>query len=223
MNSRSLRTAVKILVAACGALAMQSGAQAAQDPPCTRACLQGLADKLLDSMVARDPSGLPLTQEYAATENSVPAALNMMTPWRTATAVGGRFYVIDPVSQQLFVMATLSEGPHQTLLYGRLKAHAGKIAEIELFENRSRGQGGFQYAGDIAKGMPAEWSAPVGARVPNRAVLLKEGRSIFNTKIKGLASSDTCVLMENGKVVAEHADVAKAIAGDIGGPVRAQS
>jgi hypothetical protein len=220
MKSRSLRTAVKILVAACGALALQSSAHAAQ-PACDRACLQGLADKVLDSMVARDPSGLPLTQDYAATENSVPAALNMMTPWRTATAVGGRFYVIDPVSQQLFVMATLSEGPHETLLYGRLKAQDGKIAEIELFENRSRGQGGFQYAGDIAKGMPAEWRAAVGTRVPSRAVLLKEGRSIFNTNIKGLAASNTCVLMENGKVVAEHAEVAKAVAGDMGGPMRA--
>lgn len=200
-------TALKIIAAACATVALQAQA-------CDRACLQDLSDQLLDSIAARDPSKLPLAADYAATENSTPSAPNMMVAWRTATAVQGRFYVIDTVSQQVLVMATLQEGSYATLLYGRIKAQQGKIAELELFENRSRGQGGFQYSGEVLKGLPAAWTAPVAAeRLPTRAALLQHGRSIFNNKLKAMPAAGTCVLMENGTVVAEHADVAQAVSG----------
>lgn len=42
---------------------------------CDRGCFQGFADQLLNSIAARAPDSLPVTQEYAATENAVPAAL----------------------------------------------------------------------------------------------------------------------------------------------------
>jgi hypothetical protein len=181
---------------------------------CDRACLKGLADQLLDSMAAHDSSRLPLARDYAATENSVPAALNMMVAWQTAGAVTDRFYVIDPVSQQLFMVATMGEGQYATLLYGRIKAQGQRIAEVELFENRSRGVGGFQYSGKALANMPAAWTTQVARdRVPTRAALLEQGRAVFDSRLKGVAAAAACVLMENGKVVAEHAEVAKAVGG----------
>ena len=45
---------------------------------CDRACLSGVVDQVLASMVAHNPDTLPLAQLYEATENSHPAALGMM-------------------------------------------------------------------------------------------------------------------------------------------------
>lgn len=206
--------AVAGLLAASVGMSTGAAAQAQDGAACDRACLKGLADKVLDSMTAHDPSTLPLAREYAATENSVPAALNMMVAWQTAGAVTDRFYVIDPVSHQLFLVATLAEGPYATLVYGRIKAQGNRIAEVELYENRARGQGGFQYSGKGLANMPREWTAQVGReRLPTRAALLKEGRAVFDSRLKGVPSAPACVLMENGKVVAEHAEVAQAVGG----------
>ncbi|USX12371.1 hypothetical protein NHH88_22095 [Oxalobacteraceae bacterium OTU3CAMAD1] len=208
----TLRIATAVLGTA--GLFLAGGVLAQDAGSCDRACLKGLADLVLDSISARDPSRVPVAQEYAATENSVASALNMMVAWQTATGVSDRFYIIDPASQQLFMIATLEEGKYSTLLYGRLKANGRKVAELELFENRSRGQGGFQYSGSMMKDIPAEWTKTVEAsRLPKRSVLLRQGRSIFDTRIDGLKAAPACVLMENGKVVAEHPEVAKEVAG----------
>lgn len=186
----------------------------AATPACDRACLSGLADQLLDSMVARDPARVPLAPRYAATENSVPAALPMMTAWRSVTALKDRFYAIDATSQQVFVVVGLAEGPNETLLWGRLKAQGRQLAEIELYENRSRAQGGYQFAGNGPAHFPKPWTAAVPAdRVPARATLQAHGQAIFAGRGKTLPAAPGCVLMENGKVVEEHAEVAAEVAG----------
>ena len=183
---------------------------------CDRACLKGFADQLLGSIVAHDAAKLPLSHDYAATENSIPSALGLMVIWRTATAAKSGYYVIDPTSEQVFLIATLSEGPNDTLLFGRLKVDGRLISEIELFTNRSRGQGGFQFDADGPAHFPAEWTVSVpAARRATRAQLLEAGRSIFDTSVPAPDASSSCVVMENGKVVGENPDVLKAI----GGPV----
>jgi len=200
-----------LMAAALGGMA--GGAAAQSNANCDRACLKGLADKVLDSMPARAPHKLPLAPEYAATENSIPTVPHMMVAWQTVTGIKDRFYIIDPVSQQLFMIASVAEGPSTTLLYGRIKAQGGRVAELELFETRSRGQSGFQYSGNAVKNMPKEWTAKVGReRLPSRDALLQQGRAVFDTGLTGLAGAPDCVLMESGKVVAENPDVAKAVA-----------
>lgn len=197
------------------ALTVASASIAAQAQPvgaCDRACLAGLADQLLNAMAAHDPSHLPLGQTYRATENSIPAALGMMTAWRTVTGVKGRYYVIDPASHQLFLMASVAEGANDTFLYGRIKVAGRQLSEVELFENRSRGQGGFQYGAEGPANLPAEWTSPVGPeRLPTRAALLAAGRAVFDDRLDSPPASPDCVLMENGKVVAEHPEVAQAV------------
>ncbi|MGA3158852.1 MAG: hypothetical protein ABSE43_14885 [Steroidobacteraceae bacterium] len=83
-----------------------------------RAQLTALADKLLDSIAEHDASKLPLASSYAATENGQPAALPMMVLWRTVSSVENRFYIIDPVTHQLFLIARAREGAMDTLLFG---------------------------------------------------------------------------------------------------------
>ena len=185
-------------------------------PACDRSCLEGFADELVASIVAHDPASLHLSATYAATENSVPAALGMMVIWRTATAAKSHYYVIDPESAQVFLITTLSEGPNDTLLFGRMKIERNLISEIELYTNRSRGQGGFQFDPDGPAHFPAAWTVPISPphRV-SRAQLLEAGRSIFDTSVPAPDVAPGCVIMENGKVVAENPEVLKHI-----GPTR---
>lgn len=56
--------------------------------PCHWQCDNKHGYIYLDSMVANDPFKLPLAEVYKATENSHPAALNMMTLWRTVIKAG---------------------------------------------------------------------------------------------------------------------------------------
>jgi hypothetical protein len=179
---------------------------------CDRACLKGFAEQLLESIVARDPTRLPLAHEYAATENSIPSALSLMVIWRTVTAAKDRYYVIDPTSGQVFLIATLREGPNDTLLFGRMRVERGLVSEVELYTNRSRGQGGFQFDAAGPSHFPAAWTVAVPPeRRASRAALLLAGRSIFDTSVAAPEASSSCVVMENGKVVAENPDVLKAI------------
>jgi len=194
-----------------GLIGVCSLSQAAA-PSCDRSCLKGFADELLASIVARDPSKLPLASTYAASENSVASSLAVMVRWRTATASKGSYYVIDPESEQVFLIATLSEGPNDTLLFGRLRIQKDLITEVELYTNRSRGQGGFQFDPDGPSHFPPAWTVAVAPeRRASRAQLLEVGRSIFDTSVKAPEVSSTCVIMENGKVVAEDPEVLKSI------------
>lgn len=198
--------ATMALATADTALAVENG--------CDRACLNGVADQLIASIVAHDSARLPLTQVYAATENSIPSALNMMVIWRTATAAKGKYYVIDPETHQVFLVATIAEGPNDALLFGRIKIDGKRISEVELFVNRSRGQGGFQFDAEGPAHFPKEWTESIPpSRRASRAALLQAGRSIFDTSVPAPDPAPGCVVMENGKVVAENPDVLKSIGG----------
>jgi hypothetical protein len=215
MIRSGIRTSVGLALAAVSC----AGPVWPQEAACDRGCLSALADQVLDSMPAHEPSRVPLTHEYTATENSIPAALDMMVIWRTATAVKGRFYVIDAVSNQLFFLATLGEGAQDAFVYGRLRARGHRVSEVEIYENRSRGQGGFMFGAAGPANLPEEWTRPVAAaELPSRAELLRLGRAVFDSRIDGPPNSPDCVLMENGAKVAERPEVAQAVNSDSSGP-----
>lgn len=203
-RKRGLRSSGFLLAAA-----LWAGSSGATDAPCDRACLSGLADRFLASVAARNPGALPLAPVYKATENGVAAGLPMMNPWTTATGIGARFYAIDPVSQQVFFLAELKEGPRNALFFGRLKVAAGKFGEIEIFTVRSRGDGGYQFSSSQV-GQPApQWLEKVErSRIPDRAQLLQWGRSIFDRRVAAPPADPKCLLMENGKIVEEDTNVA---------------
>lgn len=203
---------LRLALAAGGAIFWSTTALAATT--CDRTCLKGIADGVVGSMVAHDPARLDLAPSYMATENAVPAALNMMAIWQTATAAKTKFYVLDPQSQQAFIAVDIAEGPHDALLWGRLKVSDRKLTEIELYVTRSRGDAGFQFDARALAHMPLGWTEKVSAaQLPDRAVLLQAGRSTFDSALPGLPMAASCVLMENGKVVAENPKVLKDISG----------
>lgn len=206
----------KLGLLVCSAFVGASTAQAQMAPSaaCDRTCLSQAADQVLASIVAHDPGKLPLARYYRATENGVPAALPMMTIWQTVSRADNRFYVIDPVTQQLFLLANLTEGQHHALLFGRIKLDDRKISEIEFYVGRSRSDAGFVFDPAALEHLPAAWTTQVAqSRLPGRAELLQAGRSIFDASIEGPAPADACRMMENGAFVAEDAEVLQYVGG----------
>lgn len=202
---------LRLGAAAIGLATLCAGAHA-QQVSCARACLTSHADRLLDSMLTHTIANLPLSTEYAATADGQPAGLPMMTLWRTITNVKSKYYVVDPTSSQIFLIATLSEGPNDALLFGRLKVADNKLSEIELYTDRSRANGGFQFDAAGSANFPPAWTAELEPKQKtSRAELLKFGRSIFDNGIAGPVPAAGCVLMENGKIVGEDPEVLKSI------------
>jgi len=197
----------------------------AQDDSCNRACLKGLAEQLVSAIVTHDDSKLPLTQEYASTEDSIGVSVNSMNIFRSATASRDPFYIIDPVTHQLYLYVTIAEGPTEVLFFGRIKSEGRKLAEIEVFESRSRGQDGIAFKnGKGPTPLPVEWTQPVAKnRLPTRAELQKWGDSMFNTFLSPPESSPDCVLFEEGKIVEENAELLKSISDKAGPPKKGKA
>ena len=205
-------------------LMLAAGAAIGGSPPasaassCDRNCLRHIADGFVASIVAHAPAALDMSPVYIATENSVPAAPDMMTIWQTATAAKAKFYVLDAQSEQAFIAVTVAEGAHDALLWGRLKVNDGKLAEIEIYVERSRSDAGFQLDADGLASLPIAWTEPVAAsRLPSRAELLQAGRAIFDTSVTSPPAAPGCVLMENAKIVEENPDVLKSVGNGLAG------
>lgn len=181
-------------------LAILASPAPAAGPECDRKCLAGVADRVLASIVAHDAARMPLATDYAATENLVPSTPAMMTPWRTVTAIRAHRYYIDPVTQQLFIVATAAEGRQDALLYGRIALRDRRIAELELYVNRSRGQSGLMFDPAGSTHLPSPWSKTVSAgRRASRADLIAIGKTMFDSALNAPAADPDCVVVETGK------------------------
>jgi hypothetical protein len=167
--------------------------------------LKRYADLLVESMVAHDPGVLPLADRYAATENSIPGSLGMMTSWRTVSGVRqmGQ-YVADEPAGQIFFTACLDERGSSTAFWARLKVEAGRLSEIEMYSSRSRAESGFVMLADEIGTYPNGWTSPIpdGGRA-SRDELHRLGEAIFDGRAPAPEADPDCLLMEVGGVVLE--------------------
>lgn len=163
--------------------------------------------QILDSAVAHDPSTLPLASTYKATENSHPAALAMMTLWRTVTKAGTPdLLAIDTTNGTAYFALDVSEGNDATpsVLRGRIAVVDQQITELELFINRYRGDHGFSFS---AAELPANYaelmSPPANRTKASRETLWKLSEALFaESSDFAVAVSDDCQFTEIGwKVV----------------------
>ncbi|KAF4233678.1 hypothetical protein CNMCM8980_004256 [Aspergillus fumigatiaffinis] len=174
---------------------------------CSRACMTAIITEVLDSMVAHDPSTLPLATVYKATENSHPAALSMMTSWRTIVNVAPpSLLAIDTEQGTGYFALDISEGNNEELsiLRGRIKVVNQKITELELFINRNRGDHGFSYnSTQLVPNYAPLMSPPADRKKDSRASLEALSEALFSTtKNLSVTISDTCQFTELGwKVV----------------------
>ena len=141
----------------------------------SRQCMTNMVTKILDSMVAHNPDILPLATIYRATENSHPAALGMMTSWRTITKAGPpSLLAIDTTNGTAYFALDINEGNNdiQNVLRGRVKVIGQNITELELFINRFRGDHGFSFS---SQELPTNYkdlmNPPANRTKPSRADL----------------------------------------------------
>ncbi len=184
MNGRSWQDAARRLfaIAALWAFSPMIAQATPSQAICDRACMSNMVDQVLASMAAHNPYVLPLATVYSATENSHPAALGMMEPWRTITKAGKpNLLAIDTGAGQAYFMLTVSEGSSKSILYGRVKVANRKISELELFINRARGDHGFSYSPmELPQNFKMLMSPPANRKKASRTVLEKLALAAFN-------------------------------------------
>ncbi len=153
MSSPAMILRKMLLAGAVTALAATSGAAEAARahaprPACDRACLDGVADRYLDAMVAKTPAVLPWAPVVRFSENSVPMMIGDGL-WGSSTAHSATaLRAADPQSGQVAWMGVVEEHGQPAFLALRLKVTDGKIAEVETVVRR--------------KGGPPQYSDPAG-------------------------------------------------------------
>ncbi|KPM44482.1 hypothetical protein AK830_g2070 [Neonectria ditissima] len=174
---------------------------------CNRECMTAIVTQILDSMVAHDPYTLPLAQFYKATENSHPAALGMMTPWRTVTQAGPpSLLAVDVTNGTAYFSLAISEGTAvaEAVLRARIKVVDRQLTELELFINRSRGDHGFTFsAAEVAANYGVLMAPPANRSKASRETLWALSESLFATSSSfTVAIGDECQFTEvGGKIV----------------------
>ncbi|KAF7542180.1 hypothetical protein G7Z17_g11815 [Cylindrodendrum hubeiense] len=174
---------------------------------CSREFLTSLVTQILDSVVAHDPYSLPLATVYKATENSHPAALGMMTLWRTVTKAGApSLLALDTTNCTAYFALAISEGNDATeaVLRGRIAVVDQQITELELFINRNRGDHGFTFSADeVLSNYEPLMNPPANRTKPSRETLWALSQSLFAAESNfSVTLGDDCLFTESGgKVV----------------------
>jgi len=105
----------------------------ATKPACDRACLEGIASKYLDAMVAHDPSKAPLAPNLPYAQDNVPLKIGQAL-WATASARGKYIhYFADPEQGDIGFIGVVYENGVGAILIVRLKVKDGQITEAEQF------------------------------------------------------------------------------------------
>jgi len=169
----------------------------------SREYMTTIVTQILDSMVAHDPRTLPIATVYQATENSHPAALGMMTLWRTVTKAGPpNLLAIDTTNGAAYFALDISEGNDATesVLRGRVKVVDQQITELELFINRNRGDHGFSFsAAELPTNYEVLMSPPANRTKASRATLEALSEALFATSSNfSVSVGDDCQFTEIG-------------------------
>jgi hypothetical protein len=168
---------------------------------CDRACLEGMADRYLDALVAHDPSAVPLAKNVKFTENGVELDVGDAL-WGTASVnTDYRIYVTDPETSQVGYSGIVLENGKPALISFRLKIAHGSITEIEQIVARDDGQ--FNNVKNLKNPDPifAETLAP--AEQSPREAMIAVADSYFaalerNDGTRPVPFAETCNRLENG-------------------------
>jgi len=186
------------LLAATLALGMAAAAPA--QAACDRTCLNNVANSYLTALAARSPRSMPQAANVRFTENGQTLKLGDAL-WATAQGLGDyRMIVPDPAKEEVGLFAVVQEAGQPALLAARLKAHDGKISEIETVVSR-KDPGGMGKP-ENAHVRPA-FVTPLA---PGHAVPRAQMIAAANSYFEGLAHATdrltpfdpSCMRIENG-------------------------
>lgn len=156
---------------------------------------------LINAMLRKDPSILPLEKTYWAFENGRPAALCMMQSFHVFSGLNAMGEIYEDRKQGItFFYANMAEGNHDSVFYGSIEIKHERIQGIELTILRSRADTGFAFYPKEIGIAGTEWTRPI---CDNEKASRKEQEALAAKLYKGedLTSyvfDDTCLLMENG-------------------------
>jgi hypothetical protein len=202
-----------IALATAAALAAHAPAQAGNPTQnvlpvnCDRACLTNALTAVLDAMVAKDISRLPLGNHVASTQNGVIIGLDDGV-WQVTDSLGKyRVDFIDPESGQAGTYATVMYGGKLAILAIRIATWEQKIQEIEIIVSQGNGGGPM---GDSGKQIEATGAprAQLNRSIPekdrmSREELIRVADSYF-ANLQGSTGkttapfAPTCLRLENG-------------------------
>ncbi len=134
MKTLTNHGAVVALLAVLGTRALP--AASAQDP-CSRNCLQDIADRYLSALVAHDPARAPLAAAVRITENGqiLGTAHGL---WKTAAAESKfRLYFVDPARGAVGFIGVMMENDSPVPVALRLKVVNGEVTEAETIVARN--------------------------------------------------------------------------------------
>lgn len=202
-------TAAAALAFALGGVAMpaagltEKSVSLISDNTCSRDCMTTIVDQILASMLLHNPGILPLAPTYYATENSHPAALGMMTLWRTVTSAGSpTLLAIDTINGSAYFALDITEGSQtkKSVLWARIKVVDRQITQLELYVNRSRGDHGFSFsAAELPKNFEQWMSPPADRQKATRAVLESLSAATFNPNdTLSVSIAEDCQFTEEG-------------------------
>ena len=157
---------------------------AAPKPACDRACLEGIASKYLDAMVAHDPSKAPLAADVKYSQDNVPLKIGQAL-WATATKRGKYIhYFADPELGDVGFIGIVYEEDVAGIMIARLKVVDGKITEAEQFmAHDPHGAGLYEKMG----APEALWLEPVPADQRETRAALDQAAWMY---YEGLALND---------------------------------
>lgn len=179
-----------------------------QDQSCDRACISGVVDSYVGSMLKQDPSALNLTDDVKITENG--AVVNMGEGvWKSLTAQGGyRQTFIDSNEDQAVFFGAFEEGSDPLLMAIRLRFEGSKISEIENLLSRPDDRNGL-----ILRSQLKEPNAVYDEVVPesdrlSRERLIAAADSYFdgiaNSTGEGVLMHPECNRRENGVLLLQN-------------------
>jgi hypothetical protein len=113
--------------------ASAKAASRSDQPVCDRACLEGIANKYLEAMVAHDPSRAPLSPTVKYAQDNVPLKIGDAL-WATASGLGNyRHFFADPERGDIGLIGVVYENGTGAILIVRLKVVNDLITEAEQF------------------------------------------------------------------------------------------
>lgn len=215
MSSQSIRTMIGGTLLAAGLAACSQGGDqatqstAAESPPaapaaCDSACLSEDFDRLLQAIVAHDPSKAPLADDVKYTENAQVLQVGDGI-WGVASELPSDYKLVipDPTAGQLAFHVVMKESGNPVWYAGRMKVENRKITELETIVVRS---GGFA---DYGRKPDPVWATVLAPdERSSRDAMIKDANMYFdalqNNKADYAPFTDDCGRVENGVVTANN-------------------
>ena len=207
-RARLSTTSVLALGLAWAAGSAAWAAEVKQAPVCDRACLSGLLNQYIDSLVAHDATQLPLAASTVRyTEDSKDAKLGEGL-WRSVTGKGSfRHDYLDVARQKAATHVQLLEGATPVLYSVVLHVQGGRIGGIETLVQRVTPDSRLKPTelGQPVRGL--EDPVPPGQRqsrasLVSTALLYTEGLRIGSFVDAGTPFAANAYRVENGAILA---------------------